>query len=109
MDQEKSLNAWLLYHPWVTYILIFVCLVYIYNKVFRVRKLPLLKEFIVYALLALGSFMLLIFSTKLPVVYSLLSIIAAMLLLRVRNFFTNRANRTKSKQEQIKVQRGDRS
>ena len=40
----------------------FVLITYVYNKVFRVKqKLPLLKEILLYVLMALGSAILLVF------------------------------------------------
>ncbi|CAM3433864.1 YlaH-like family protein [Marinicrinis lubricantis] len=73
---------------WVIYLIIFIFIAYIYNKVFRARKLPLLKEAIVYILLALGAFLLLIFETdsSLPIVYSLSVAVGLMLTLRIRYF-----------------------
>lgn len=73
------------YHV-VHYLLIFVCLSYIYNKVFRVRKLPVLKNAVVYFLIALGAFVLLIFQVdaRLPIVYSLVVAVVLMLVVRIR-------------------------
>lgn len=63
---------WFRAHPWIAYVLIFVLLTYVYNKVFRARKLPLLKEAVIYLLLALGSLMLLFFQLAgLPIILSL--------------------------------------
>jgi hypothetical protein len=78
---------------WIYYVLIFVFLVYIYNKVFRVRKLPLLKDLVIYALIALGAFVLLIFQVdaNLPIVYSLAVAVGLMLTVRIRYFFLDRA------------------
>ena len=41
-----------MYH-WLIWLLIFVFSAYIFNKVFRQRKLPVIQSFIVYILLAL--------------------------------------------------------
>ncbi len=80
---------------WLTYILIFIFLVYIYNKVFRVRKLPILKDVIVYGLIALGAFLLLIFQVdaNLPILASLSVAVALMLTVRIRYYFIDRANK----------------
>ncbi|MEB3100662.1 YlaH-like family protein [Ferviditalea candida] len=85
-DTSAGFTDWLAAHPWITYFLIYVFLVYIYNKVFRVRKLPLLKDLIVYLLIALGAFMLLFFQigAGLPIVMSLMVAIALMLVVRIR-------------------------
>lgn len=77
---------------WLSYILIFVFLVYIYNKVFRTRKLPILKDAIVYGTIAVGSFVLLIFQADagLPILLSLGVAVGLMLIVRIRYYFTNR-------------------
>lgn len=80
------MNEWLTEHMGIAYIIIFVLIAYVYNKVFRVRKLPLLKEALVYLLIALGSLMLLIFQidASLPIIQSLLIAVAMMALYRIR-------------------------
>ena len=62
------MQAWFASHPIIAYIVIFVLITYVYNKVFRVRqKLPIGKEIVLYILMAMGTFMLLIFrSTSCP-------------------------------------------
>ncbi|MFD2672348.1 YlaH-like family protein [Marinicrinis sediminis] len=84
---------------WITFIVIFICMTYIYNKVFRARKLPLLKDLVVYVLLAIGAFVLLIFEvdSSLPIVYSLSIAIALMLTLRIRYFVMDWQNRKQNK------------
>jgi len=81
-------QAWFASHSLVSYIVIFVLITYVYNKVFRVRqKLPLLKEILLYILMAIGSGMLLVFQhDKLPIIQCLLVAVALMLLVRVRYF-----------------------
>jgi hypothetical protein len=85
---------------WLNYILIYVFLIYIYNKVFRARKLPVLKSLIVYAVIAVGAFVLLIFQIDagLPILQSLSIAVAMMLIVRIRYFFVERAQK-KSKRE----------
>lgn len=80
------MNEWLTEHMGIAYLIIFVLIAYVYNKVFRVRKLPLLKEAVVYVLIALGSLMLLIFQidASLPIIQSLLIAVAMMALYRIR-------------------------
>ncbi|BFH61456.1 MULTISPECIES: YlaH-like family protein [Paenibacillus] len=82
------MQAWFASHPLVSYIIIFILITFVYNKVFRVKqKLPLLKEILLYILMALGSGMLLIFQhDKLPIIQCLLVAVALMLLVRVRYF-----------------------
>lgn len=94
---NPGMTGWLAQHPWITYILIFVFLVYIYNKVFRVRKLPILKNLIVYLLMGLGAFLLLIFQIDagLPMVFSLAIAVALMLMVRIRYFVEERSKKKK--------------
>jgi hypothetical protein len=89
------LNDWFREHLYITYILIYIFVAYVYNKVFRTRKLPVLKSLIVYLLLAIGSFMLLIFQVdaRLPIIPSLAVAIFLMLLVRVRYFVESRKGR----------------
>lgn len=86
------MNAWFAEHMGITYILIVVLVVYVYNKVFRVRKLPLLKEAVVYVLIAIGSFLLLIFQidANLPILQCLLIAVAMMIVYRLRVAYLNR-------------------
>ena len=87
--------AWFAEHLWTSYIIIFVFLSYIYNKVFRVRKLPLLKMFIVYVLIAIGSVILLFFQVDagLPIIPSLTLAIILILIVRIRYFLQERSQR----------------
>lgn len=89
------MQQWLFDHPWITYILIFVFLVYIYNKVFRMRKLPLLKDLVIYLTIAVGAFILLLFQLdlELPIVISLGVAVALMLTVRIRYWMIERENR----------------
>lgn len=91
------MNAWLADHIYITYVLIFVFMTYVYNKVFRTRKLPVLKSVIIYVLLALGSIMLLVFQVAgLPIVLSLAVAVGLMLLVRVRYFVEKRSGNKKA-------------
>lgn len=89
-------------YNWIYYVLIYFFLIYIYNKVFRTRKLPILKNAVVYAIIAIGAFMLLIFQVDagLPIVYSLGIAIVLMLTVRIRYYLAERRagkeNKTKS-------------
>ncbi|WP_106768332.1 YlaH-like family protein [Paenibacillus faecalis] len=97
------MQAWFAAHPLVSYIIIFVLIVFVYNKVFRVnQKLPLLKEILLYIMIALGSGMLLIFQVdKLPIIQSLLVAVALMLMVRIRYFVEDR--RKKKAQTEAKA------
>lgn len=89
------MQAWFAAHPIVSYIIIFVLITYVYNKVFRVKqKLPLLKEILLYILMAVGSGMLLIFQVdKLPIIQCLLVAVGLMLMVRIRYFVEDRQKR----------------
>jgi hypothetical protein len=91
------MQEWFAEHLWTTFILIYVFLVYIYNKVFRVKKLPILKDLIIYLIIGAGAFILLLFQVDigLPIVVSLGFVIAMMLILRIRYFI---AEKTQNKQ-----------
>lgn len=93
------MQKWLFEHPWITYILIYALLVYIYNKVFRVRKLPLLKDLVIYATIAVGAFILWLFQLDLalPIVPCLGVAVALMLIVRIRYWVTERGNRKRQK------------
>jgi hypothetical protein len=97
-----GLNDWFIDHLWITYCIIFVFSAYVYNKVFRVRKLPILKEIILYLIIGAGSFMLLLFQVdaELPIVLSLFVAIVMMLLYRGRVLYTNWRNKGKNNQDQ---------
>jgi hypothetical protein len=88
------LTEWFGNHIFITYLLIFIFMTYVYNKVFRTRKLPVLKAAIVYVLLAIGSVMLLFFQVVgLPIVLSLAVAVFLMLLVRVRYFVEKRSGK----------------
>lgn len=86
---------------WLSYILIFIFLVFIYNKVFRMRKLPLIKDLVIYASIAIGSFVLLIFQVdaNLPIVLSLSVAVGLMLIVKIRYFFIERAEKKNQDQD----------
>ncbi|SDM89676.1 YlaH-like protein [Paenibacillus sp. yr247] len=87
-----ALNEWFGNHLYITYLLIFIFMSYVYNKVFRQRKLPILKTAIIYVLLAIGSVMLLVFQiVGLPIVLCLAVAISLMFLVRIRYFIEKRS------------------
>ncbi|MCY9670836.1 YlaH-like family protein [Paenibacillus alginolyticus] len=86
------MNEWFGNHLYITYLLIFIFMSYVYNKVFRTRKLPVLKTAVIYVLLAIGSVMLLVFQiVGLPIVLCLSVAIALMFLVRIRYFIEKRS------------------
>ena len=93
------MQVWFAEHPVISYVLIFVLIIYVYNKVFRAQqKLPLFKEIILYLLMALGSFLLLIFQIdKLPIIQCLLVAVVLMLMVRIRYFVEGRRNKQSKK------------
>lgn len=97
-----GLNDWFVDHLWITYFIIFVFTAYVYNKVFRVRKLPILKEIILYLIIGAGSFMLLLFQVdaRLPIVPSLFVAIVMMLMYRGRVIYTSWRNKDQRDQSE---------
>lgn len=88
------MTEWFRAHPFITWILIFVLITYVYNKVFRTRKLPILKDAVIYLLLALGSGMLLFFQLAgLPIVPSLSVAVALMLMVKIRYLVEGRSGK----------------
>ncbi|MDR6551348.1 putative ferric reductase [Paenibacillus qinlingensis] len=89
-----ALNEWFANHLFITYLLIFVFMSYVYNKVFRTRKLPVLKTALIYVLLAIGSVMLLVFQiVGLPIVLCLAVAISLMFMVRIRYFIEKRTGK----------------
>lgn len=86
------MQAWLAEHLWITYILIYILLVYIYNKVFRTRRLPILKAAVVYILMGVGALILLMFQVDLdlPILLCLLVAVALMFMVRIRYWVERR-------------------
>lgn len=94
------MQQWLVSQPIVSYALIYLFMVYVFNNVFRVRKFPFGKEVIIYLLLAVGAFILFIFQMdKLPIIQCLCIVIVLMLIVRIRYFLTERRRRTQSHRE----------
>ncbi|MBJ6363135.1 YlaH-like family protein [Paenibacillus sp. GCM10012307] len=91
------MQAWLSNHPLVSYVLILGSVVYIFNKVFRAqRRLPILKEILVYLMMALGSLVLLVLQIdKLPIIQCMAVAIALMLILRARQLYDKWKGNTK--------------
>jgi len=88
-------QSWFAEHPIVAYIVIFILLTYVYNRVFRVnQKLGVGKEIMLYIMMAVGSGMLLIFQhDKLPIIQCLLVAVGLMMLVRVRYLVEARQKR----------------
>jgi hypothetical protein len=85
------MTEWFRAHPYITYVIIYVLITYVYIKVFKTRRLPILKEAIIYILLGVGSLMLLMFQLgALPIVPSLSVAVALMFMVRIRYFIQDR-------------------
>ncbi|SDE77786.1 YlaH-like protein [Fontibacillus panacisegetis] len=86
------MQAWFAQNPIISYFIILFLVIFVYNKVFRnQQKLPILKEIVLYLLIAIGSLMLLVFQIdKLPIIQCLLVAVALMLMVRIRYFVEGR-------------------
>lgn len=83
------MQEWLSEHKLVSYVLILAFTIYIFNSVFRPQaKLPLLKEVLVYVIMAFGSFVLMILQVdKLPIIQCMGIAVLMMLMLRGRQLY----------------------
>ncbi|OXS62466.1 hypothetical protein B1A99_00960 [Cohnella sp. CIP 111063] len=92
------MQQWFHDHPIISYLLIVACTIYIFNTVFRVGKLPILKEIAVHVVLAIGCLVLLLLQLdKLPIIQCMGVAVAMMLLLRLRQMYDKRKNYRKNK------------
>ncbi|WP_028549252.1 YlaH-like family protein [Paenibacillus sp. UNC451MF] len=88
------MTEWFREHPVITYLIILVLITYVYNKVFKTRRLPILKEAIIYLMLAIGAGMLLLFQLgALPIVLCLAVAVGLMFLVRIRYFIEGRTKK----------------
>lgn len=92
------MTEWFRAHPLLTYVLLYIGLAFVYVKVFRARKLPILKELIIYLLIGVGALLLWLFQLdlQLPIMQSMAAALVLMLIVRVRMLFTNRAETRKN-------------
>lgn len=83
------MQAWLSEHKLVSYLIILAFTIFIFNQVFRPQqKLPILKEVLVYVMMAFGSFILMILQVdKLPIIQCMGIAVLMMLLLRGRQMY----------------------
>ncbi|MFC4305610.1 YlaH-like family protein [Cohnella boryungensis] len=85
------MQEWFHDHPIISYLLIVACTIYIFNSVFRMGKLPILKEIAVHIVLALGCLVLLLLQLdKLPIIQCMGVAVAMMALLRMRQMYDKR-------------------
>ncbi|RJX41154.1 hypothetical protein D3P09_03920 [Paenibacillus pinisoli] len=83
------MQEWLSEHKLVSYLLILGFTIYIFNSVFRPQaKLPIIKEILVYIVMAIGSFVLMIMQVdKLPIIQCMGIAVLMMLMLRGRQMY----------------------
>jgi hypothetical protein len=82
------MQDWFGNHPVITYVLILACILYIFNAVFRVQRLPILKEVLVHIIMMVGAFVLFILQIdKLPIIQCMSVAIIMMLMLRGRQLY----------------------
>lgn len=85
------MQQWFHDHEIISYLLILVCTIYIFNAVFRTGKLPILKEILVHIVMALGCLVLLLLQLdKLPIIQCMAVAVGMMALLRMRQFYDKR-------------------
>lgn len=90
------MQQWFHEHQLISYLLILAFTIYIFNAVFRPGKLPILKEAVVYLMMAAGCGILLIMQLdKLPIIQCMSVAVAMMLLLRMRQLYDKRRNSRK--------------
>lgn len=91
------MTEWFRDHPLITFVLLYAGLLFVYNKVFKMRRLPILKELIIYLLIGVGALILWLFQLDLqmPIVQCMAAALALMLIVRIRMAFTNRTNSDK--------------
>jgi len=82
------MQHWFSVHPLISYILILVFTIYIFNAVFRMGRLPILKEILVYLIMAAGCLILLVLQIdKLPIIQCMAVAVAMMVLVRLRQIY----------------------
>lgn len=84
------MQAWFSEHKLISYIIILGFTIYIFNSVFRpqTKRLPILKEVLVYLMMALGSFILMIMQVdKLPIIQCMAIAVIMMMMLRGRQIY----------------------
>lgn len=88
------MQEWFSNHPLVTYVLILACIIYIFNAVFRVKRLPILKEVLAHIVMAIGAFVLYILQVdKLPIIQCMAVAILMMMMLRGRQLYDKLRNK----------------
>jgi hypothetical protein len=82
------MQLWFHEHPLIAYVLILGFTIYIFNAVFRMGRLPILKEVLVYLVMALGCLILLVLQLdKLPIIQCMAVAVIMMIMLRLRQLY----------------------
>ena len=85
------MQQWFSDHPLISYVLILAFTIYIFNAVFRMGKLPILKEILVYVIMAAGCLILLVLQIdKLPIIQCMAVAVAMMIMVRLRQIYDKR-------------------
>ncbi|MBB6729679.1 YlaH-like family protein [Cohnella zeiphila] len=94
------MQHWFHEHPVVSYLLILAFTIYIFNAVFRMGRLPIIKEAIVHVIMAIGCLVLLLLQLdKLPIIQCMGVAVIMMLMLRARQFYDKRRGRKAGESE----------
>ncbi|WEK53008.1 MAG: YlaH-like family protein [Candidatus Cohnella colombiensis] len=89
------MQQWFHDHPLISYLIILACTIYIFNNVFRPGRLPILKEVVVYIMMAAGCTLLLLFQLdKLPIIQCMAVAVLMMGMLRMRQYYDKHKNKT---------------
>ncbi|TJY43398.1 hypothetical protein E5161_05785 [Cohnella pontilimi] len=82
------MQQWFHDHPLMAYVLILGFTIYIFNAVFRPGRLPILKEILVYLMMAVGCLVLLVLQLdKLPIIQCMGVAVIMMIMLRLRQLY----------------------
>lgn len=82
------MQHWFSEHLIISYLLIFFFTLYIFNAVFRMGRLPILKEVIVHIVMAIGCLVLLVLQhDKLPIIQCMAVAVVMMMMLRGRQMY----------------------
>jgi hypothetical protein len=96
------MTEWLREHPFITFVLLYISLAFVYVKVFRQKRLPVLKELIIFAAIGIGALILWLFQLdlRMPVAQCMLAALSLMLIVRVRIMYLERIeSRKRARQE----------
>ncbi len=90
------MQEWLAAHPWITLIYLFAVLMFVYNRVFRTRKLPILKEALLCLFMAIGAGILCLFQLDLglPIAQCMTVALVLMVLVQIRYWVERRAQKS---------------